>query len=79
VVRDTEAGDCNNGVALGPFAKFLGANPQGAANGFVTMDLSKKSANVEYYARDMSYEGSDLYPVKNDMEPIYSFVVDAKN
>jgi hypothetical protein len=21
----------------------------------------------------------DLYPVKNDMEPIYSFVVDAKN
>jgi hypothetical protein len=74
-----EAGDCNNGVALGPFAKFLGANSQGAANGFVTMDLSKKSVNVEYYARDMSYEGSDLYPVKNDMEPIYSFVVDAKN
>lgn len=74
-----EPGDCNNGVALGPFAKFLGANSQGAGNGFVTMDISKKSVNVEYYARDMSYEGGDLYPVKNQMEPIYSFVVDAKN
>jgi tartrate-resistant acid phosphatase type 5 len=74
-----EPGDCNNGVALGPFAKFLGANSQGAGNGFVTMDISKKSVNVEYYARDMSYEGGDLYPVKNQMKPIYSFVVATKN
>ncbi|CAI7675857.1 hypothetical protein N7533_002095 [Penicillium manginii] len=73
-----EPGDCNYGVALGPYAKFLGANSQGAGNGFVTMDISKKSVNVEYYARDMSYEGSDLYPVKNSMKPIYSFAVDAK-
>lgn len=73
-----EPGDCNYGVALGPYAKFLGANSQGAGNGFVTMDISKKSVNVEYYARDMSYEGGDLYPVKNQMKPIYSFMVDAR-
>lgn len=35
-----------------------------AANGFVTMDISKNSINVEYYARDMKFEGMDLYPVE---------------
>jgi tartrate-resistant acid phosphatase type 5 len=73
-----QAGDCNNGVSLGPFVKYLGANEQGAANGFVTMDISKKSVNVEYYTRDMTYEGGDLFPVKNDLEPAYSFTIEAK-
>ncbi|OBT50824.1 hypothetical protein VE04_09337 [Pseudogymnoascus sp. 24MN13] len=73
-----EAGDCNNGVKLGPFVKYLGANEQAAANGFVTMDISKKSVNVEYYTRDMTYEGGNLFPVKNDLEPAYSFTIEAK-
>ncbi|GIC90152.1 uncharacterized protein Aud_006584 [Aspergillus udagawae] len=70
-----EVGDCNNGVPLGPYTKWLGANSQSAANGFVTMDITREEVNVEYYARDMKFEGGDLYPVKNDMTPSYSFKI----
>lgn len=91
-----QPGDCNNGVALGSFAKFLGANElQGklsrtsdlfrcranafpAANGFVTLDISKSSVNVEYYARDMQFEDSDLFPVRMDLAPIYKFKISEK-
>ncbi|GAD91496.1 tartrate-resistant acid phosphatase type 5 precursor, putative [Paecilomyces variotii No. 5] len=70
-----QAGDCNNGVPLGPYAKWLGANNQSAANGFVTLDISKNSVVVEYYARDMKFEGGDLYPVPNDLTPSYNFTI----
>ncbi|PKX96516.1 uncharacterized protein P174DRAFT_428059 [Aspergillus novofumigatus IBT 16806] len=70
-----QAGDCNYGVPLGPYTKWLGANSQSAANGFVAMDISREEVNVEYYARDMKLEGGDLYPVKNDMAPSYSFKI----
>jgi hypothetical protein len=70
-----QAGDCNYGVPLGPYTKWLGANSQSAANGFVTMDISREEVNVEYYARDMKFGGGDLYPVKNDMTPSYSFKI----
>ncbi|KAH8694144.1 putative tartrate-resistant acid phosphatase type 5 precursor [Talaromyces proteolyticus] len=70
-----QAGDCNNGVSLGPFVKFLGANSQAAANGFVTLDLSAEKLVFEYYLRDMQFDGGDLFPVKNDMKPQYSFKV----
>ncbi|RHZ53434.1 uncharacterized protein CDV56_104911 [Aspergillus thermomutatus] len=70
-----EVGDCNYGVPLGPYTKWLGANSQSAANGFVTMDISREEVNVEFYARDMQFEGGDLYPVKNDMNPSYSFKI----
>ncbi|KAF9442980.1 putative tartrate-resistant acid phosphatase type 5 precursor [Macrolepiota fuliginosa MF-IS2] len=70
-----QAGDCNFGVAPGPFAKFLGANSQSAANGFVTLDITKEELLFEYYARDMKFEGGDLFPVKHDLSPIYSFTV----
>ncbi|KIM96351.1 hypothetical protein OIDMADRAFT_33011 [Oidiodendron maius Zn] len=73
-----QAGDCNNGVPLGPYAKFLGANALTAANGFVTMDISSKEINVEYYARDMKFEGEDLYPVDCDLQPSYSFQITQK-
>lgn len=77
-----QAGDCNNGTAPGPYAKYLAANSlQGectylgwdrelqaneaeAANGFVTLDISKEWIQVEYYARDMQFENGDLYPVQ---------------
>lgn len=49
-----------------------------AANGFVTMDISKKEINVEYYARDMKFEGQDLYPVECDLQPSYSFQITQK-
>lgn len=49
-----------------------------AANGFVTMDISSQMINVEYYARDMTYEGGDLYPVACDLEPSYSFQITQK-
>ena len=70
-----QAGDCNNGVALGPYVKWLGANEESAANGFVTMDITKESIQVEYYARNMKFEGGDLYPVPHDGKPSYSFTV----
>ncbi|KAL1982735.1 hypothetical protein VTN96DRAFT_917 [Rasamsonia emersonii] len=70
-----QAGDCNNGVPLGPYAQYLAANAQAAANGFVTLDISKQSLNFEYYVRDMSFEGGDLYPVQNDLKPSYSFQI----
>ncbi|KAG6827407.1 hypothetical protein H0H92_011906 [Tricholoma furcatifolium] len=70
-----QAGDCNNGISLGPYTKWLGANAEAAANGFVTMDISKESVVVEYYARDMRFEGGDLYPVKNDLSPSYTFTI----
>ncbi|KAK9357737.1 Metallo-dependent phosphatase-like protein [Lipomyces starkeyi] len=70
-----QAGDCNNGVKLGPYAKFLAANAETAASGFVTMDISKKSVNVEYYVRDMQFINDDLYPVSHDLEPLYSFEI----
>lgn len=72
-----QAGDCNYGVPLGPYTKFLGSNSQAAANGFVTMDITKQKLNFEYYLRDMKYEGSDLFPVANDLLPYYSFSIDA--
>jgi hypothetical protein len=50
-----------------------------AANGFVTMDISSKDINVEYYARDMKFEGGDLYPVECDLEPSYSFQITRKS
>ncbi|KAJ5097365.1 hypothetical protein N7456_008086 [Penicillium angulare] len=70
-----EAGDCNYGVPLGPYAKWLGADAMQAANGFVTLDISYESLNFEYYARDMKLKGADYYPVKKDMKPSYNFTV----
>lgn len=70
-----QGGDCNNGVPLGPFAKYLAANNETAASGFVTMDISKQSINVEYYARDMQLQNGDLYPVPNDLKPSYSVTI----
>ncbi|KAK9489597.1 Metallo-dependent phosphatase-like protein [Lipomyces doorenjongii] len=75
----TQAGDCNNGIKLGPYAKFLAANAEAAANGFVTMDISKHGVNVEYYTRDMQFDGSDLYAVKQDLMPSYSFEITKKS
>jgi tartrate-resistant acid phosphatase type 5 len=49
-----------------------------AANGFVTMDISSNEINVEYYARDMKFEGSDLYPVACDLKPSYEFKITKK-
>lgn len=49
-----------------------------AANGFVTMDISSKMINVEYYARDMEFENGDLYPVECDLCPSYSFQITKK-
>ncbi|KAF7125454.1 hypothetical protein CNMCM5793_001693 [Aspergillus hiratsukae] len=72
-----QVGDCNYGVAPGPYAQWLGANTQAAANGFVTMDITKQEINVEYYARNMQFEGGDLYPVENELEPSYSFQIKA--
>lgn len=61
-----EAGDCNYGVPLGPYVKFLGANSQNASNGFVTMDISSHALNFEYWLRDFG---------GNNMKPGYSFNV----
>ncbi|EAW24406.1 uncharacterized protein NFIA_039820 [Aspergillus fischeri NRRL 181] len=63
------------GCRWAPYTKWLGANSLSAANGFVTMDISREEVNVEYYARDMKFEEGDLYPVKNDMTPSYSFKI----
>ena len=49
-----------------------------AANGFVTLDISKDLVNVEYYARDMEFENGDLYPVNCDLKPSYSFQITQK-
>ena len=49
-----------------------------AANGFVTMDISSEMIQVEYYARDMTFEGEDLYPVACDLLPSYSFQIQQK-
>jgi tartrate-resistant acid phosphatase type 5 len=50
-----------------------------AANGFVTMDISQDMINVEYYARDMKFEGMDLYPVECDLKPSYNFQITRKS
>ena len=42
------------------------------------MDISSSMINVEYYARDMKYEGSDLYPVACDLKPSYGFQITKK-
>lgn len=70
-----EAGDCNYGVPLGPYTKWLGADAQQAANGFVTLDISYNALHFEYYARDMKLKGADYYAVVNDSQPSYSFDV----
>jgi tartrate-resistant acid phosphatase type 5 len=49
-----------------------------AANGFVTMDISNDMINVEYYARDMTFDNGDLYPVDCDLKPSYSFQITQK-
>lgn len=49
-----------------------------AANGFVTMDISNDTINVEYYARDMTFDNGDLYPVDCDLKPSYSFQITQK-
>ncbi|OAX31406.1 hypothetical protein K503DRAFT_787845 [Rhizopogon vinicolor AM-OR11-026] len=46
-----QADDCSYGIPLGPYAQFLGANVLSAANGFVTMNISKQFVNFEYYLR----------------------------
>jgi len=46
-----------------------------AANGFVTMDISKNVINVEYYLRDMTFDGGDLYSVVYDLDPSYNFQI----
>jgi len=46
-----------------------------AANGFVTMDISKNVINVEYYLRDMTLDGGDLYSVVYDLDPSYNFQI----
>jgi hypothetical protein len=45
----------------------------------VTMDISNDMVNVEYYARDMKYEGGDLYPVACDLKPSYEFQITQKS
>ena len=57
---------------------WLTIKPTTAANGFVTMDLSSKMVNVEYYARDMEFDNGDLYPVECDLCPSYSFQITKK-
>lgn len=37
------------------------------------MDISKDVINVEYYLRDMTFEGGDLYMVHDDFNPSYAF------
>ncbi|KAF4157355.1 hypothetical protein CNMCM6069_005717 [Aspergillus lentulus] len=68
-------GTVTTGCRWAPYTKWLGANSQSAANGFVTMDISREEVNVEYYAWDMKFGGGDLYPIKNDMTPSYSFKI----
>ncbi|TKA34603.1 hypothetical protein B0A54_13747 [Friedmanniomyces endolithicus] len=46
-----------------------------SANGFVTMDISKNVINVEYYLRDMTFDGGDLYSVVYDLDPSYNFQI----
>ncbi len=70
-----EAGDCNFGVPLGPCVKWLGADAQQAANGFVTLDITSESLHFEYYARDVLLQGADSSPLANGMKPSYSFDV----
>ncbi|KAJ5745271.1 hypothetical protein N7520_010453 [Penicillium odoratum] len=70
-----QAGDCNYGVPLGDYAKWLGADANQAANGFVTLDINSSALNFEYYARDMRMKGDDYYVVKDDMKPSYTFAV----
>ncbi|EJT96923.1 tartrate-resistant acid phosphatase type 5 precursor [Dacryopinax primogenitus] len=74
-----QGGDCNNGIPLGPFTKFLAANNNTGANGLVTMDISSTSVNVEYYVRDMLFINGDLYPVAHDLMPSYKFQITQKS
>ncbi|KAH8807592.1 putative tartrate-resistant acid phosphatase type 5 precursor [Xylogone sp. PMI_703] len=73
-----QGGDCNNGVSLGPYVKYLGANNETAANGFVTMDISKESVVVEWYARDMTFSNGDMFPVSCDLQPSHSVTIKEK-
>lgn len=45
-----------------------------AANGVVTLDISKDMINVEYYARDAELDNGDLYPVDCDLKPATAFI-----
>ena len=76
-----ERGLENKGLKTRYFGHDLGseADKRPAANGFVTMDISSEMINVEYYARDMTYEGQDLYPVACDLQPSYSFQIKQKS
>lgn len=42
------------------------------------MDIGKDHIDVEYYARDMKYDGGDLYPVACDLQPSYDFTISKK-
>ncbi|KAJ5289284.1 uncharacterized protein N7443_009537 [Penicillium atrosanguineum] len=59
------AGYAEADVPLGPYAKWLGANANQAANGF----------NLSTTPRDMRRSGADYYFVKDDTKPSYSFAV----
>lgn len=41
----------------------------------MTLDISKEMLNFEWYARDMKFEGMDLYPVECDLKPSYTFQI----
>ncbi len=43
------------------------------------MDISSCMINIEYYARDMKFEGMDLYPVECDLKPSYGFQITQKS
>jgi hypothetical protein len=59
-----QAGDCNNGVALGPYAKYLGANSQAGEiillfSYQTTAYLTSRGANRNYsgkWFRDYGYK-----------------------
>ena len=39
------------------------------------MDISRDVVNVEYYLRDMTFEGGDLFKVPYDLNPSYAFQI----
>ena len=45
----------------------------------MTLDISSDWINVEYYARDMKFEGTDWYPVECDLKPSYGFQITQKS
>jgi len=42
------------------------------------MDISSEMVAVEYYARDMEFDGGDLYRVSCDLCPSYAFNITKK-